>query len=272
MEDFTQEAYIHLLRVKENQNFVFSPLSFHSALTLVYLGSTENSTTFTELKTALGGLVNTNLLKERYEKYVSFLKDQKSVSYGNHIWLKENYVFKEKYKKDVQKFLHTQISSIDFDNEDAKRGVNDWIANVTKGRIVELIDEFSPNTLMFIANAIHFKESWIHPFEDEIRGTKITEMFSLLDGQIMVDMIQQSSRTFKYQTFVSHDIEFESVIIPYKNEKFHMKIIMPRDKPSDLLTLEFFANFTNIKDLRAPDEFNLFRIVGKETKTEVFKN
>ena len=51
-----------------------------------------------------------------------------------------------------------------------------------------------------------------------------------------------------------------------------MKIIMPKDKPSDLLTLEFFTNLTHVKDLRSHIEFNLFRIVGKDTLTEVLKD
>ena len=41
---FTQSIYLHMAEKNQNGNFVFSPLSMHSALTMLYLGTTANST------------------------------------------------------------------------------------------------------------------------------------------------------------------------------------------------------------------------------------
>merc|ERR1712172_444906 len=43
MEKFTQSIYLHMAEKAPNSNFVFSPLSMHSALTMLYLGTTDNS-------------------------------------------------------------------------------------------------------------------------------------------------------------------------------------------------------------------------------------
>ena len=41
--DFSQSIYIHLAKTSSKENFVFSPLSLHSALSLLYLGTTDDS-------------------------------------------------------------------------------------------------------------------------------------------------------------------------------------------------------------------------------------
>ena len=73
IEDFTQNVYIQLATNLRNENFVFSPLSLHSALSMVYLGSKTDSKTFIELRNSLGILTAPNVLKESYKKYIKFL-------------------------------------------------------------------------------------------------------------------------------------------------------------------------------------------------------
>ena len=43
MADFTQSMYLHLAQQPHLTNFVFSPLSLHSSLSMLYLGTTHGS-------------------------------------------------------------------------------------------------------------------------------------------------------------------------------------------------------------------------------------
>ena len=43
--DFSQSLYVQLAETSGDENFVFSPLSLHSALSLLYLGTKDNSST-----------------------------------------------------------------------------------------------------------------------------------------------------------------------------------------------------------------------------------
>ena len=63
IQDFTQEVYLQLASSQQNENFVFSPLSLHSALAMVYLGARPDSTTYKELQSGLGALNNPDQLK-----------------------------------------------------------------------------------------------------------------------------------------------------------------------------------------------------------------
>ena len=48
--DFSQSLYVQLAETSGDENFVFSPLSLHSALSLLYLGTKDNSSTQQQLK------------------------------------------------------------------------------------------------------------------------------------------------------------------------------------------------------------------------------
>ena len=138
IQDFTQVAYLQLASSLKNENFVFSPLSLHSALTLVFLGSKEDSKTYKELQKSLGGLINSSTLKYEYQNYIQFLKQNSEVLYGNHIWLKNGISIKNGYKEVLQKYFDAEISTVDFMSKEAIKKVNNWISKYTKGKITEV--------------------------------------------------------------------------------------------------------------------------------------
>merc|ERR1712130_428432 len=76
MEKFTQSIYLHAAEKNPNSNFVFSPLSIHSALTMLYLGTTSNSTTETELKNAMGGLARKEVVECSYKHIVDIYSQE----------------------------------------------------------------------------------------------------------------------------------------------------------------------------------------------------
>jgi len=274
IQDFTQEVYLQLASSQQNENFVFSPLSLHSALAMVYLGARPDSTTYKELQSGLGALNNPDQLKDSYKDYIKFLIEQKSsVKYGNHIWLKENYTIKEEYKNTVENYMNAKISNIDFQSLDAASEVNEWVSGITNGKIDQLVDSFSENTLMFLANALYFKDSWLYPFEDlSVDGSKLRDNFLTSDGESLeVDMMQLSSNSMKHEVFdvpgLFRDGLFDVVKIPYKNERFVMKIMVPTQDAAHFGLLEDFTNLTFVRDLRQDSHFNLFRHVGEKEFT-----
>ena len=78
---FTQSIYLHMAEKNQNGNFVFSPLSMHSALTMLYLGTTNNSTSRQELSKAMGGFVAEHGLSCSYKSVVDDYSKEKSFRY-----------------------------------------------------------------------------------------------------------------------------------------------------------------------------------------------
>ena len=131
-----------------------------------------------------------------------------------------------------------------------------------------MVDRFDQNALLFITNALSFKDSWLYTFEDEdFFGNPITGDFSYLDGrEENIEMMQLTSAHIKYERFTVQDLvngkAFEVVKIPFKNQKFQMKILMPAVEPKDLMLLEHFTAYM----ISAPSysDFNLFRTDNDE--------
>ena len=68
LADFSQSLYVELAQSSaDDDNFVFSPLSLHSALSLLYLGTRDNSSTMQQLGAAMGIVNNPQLLRQSYQ-------------------------------------------------------------------------------------------------------------------------------------------------------------------------------------------------------------
>merc|ERR1719410_3137897 len=68
--------------------------------------------------------------------------------------------------KKIHEILHSDTENIDFNAEDSVDMVNAWVASITNGKITKMVKEFSRNTVLYLANALYFKEEWLVPFED----------------------------------------------------------------------------------------------------------
>merc|ERR1719186_2439658 len=124
MGDFSQSLYVYLSNISGSDNFIFSPLSLHSALTLLYLGTKDNSTTQEQLGAAMGRVNDPQLLKQSYKRVIQTYKDQKSFMYGNHIWVGKGFTLNPDYKALVSRQFGSELSEIDFGRIDAVEEVN----------------------------------------------------------------------------------------------------------------------------------------------------
>jgi len=265
IEDFTLDTYNHLANKLTDKNFVFSPLSLHSALTMVYFGAKDNSTTQKELQQTLGGLAAEDVVKDLYQKLVKDYNSRRSIIYGNHLWVAEGFNLKEDYRNLISRHMNANLSNADFNSDTAAQKVNDWIETLTKGKITDLVSDFSPETQMFLANALYFKQSWKFAFDEkDLKGNKLKADFHFKDeGILPVDMMQLVSRFVEYEEFDLPNSRqgFSVIKIPYENKDLEMKIILPKTKNRylDLTLLETYLNLTiNMDQVR---EKNILRVV-----------
>ena len=265
IKDFTLDTYNHLANKLTDKNFVFSPLSLHSALTMVYFGAKDNSTTQKELQQTLGGLAAEDVVKDLYQKLVKDYNSRRSIIYGNHLWVAEGFNLKEDYRNLISRHMNANLSNADFNSDTAAQKVNDWIETLTKGKITDLVSDFSPETQMFLANALYFKQSWKFAFDEkDLKGNKLKADFHFKDeGILPVDMMQLVSRFVEYEEFDLPNSRqgFSVIKIPYENKDLEMKIILPKTKNRylDLTLLETYLNLTiNMDQVR---EKNILRVV-----------
>merc|ERR1719249_600198 len=190
MEKFTQSIYLDMAEKNPNGNFVFSPLSIHSALTMLYLGTT--TTTEDELRSAMGGHTSKESIQCSYKNIVDVYSQEKDFKYANNFWLQQGYDINPNFKQKVQKILNSDAQNINFNAENSVDLVNAWVAAITNQKIKKMVEEFSSNTVLYLANALYFKEEWLVPFDDvNYDDTPLLGNFETPTGPKEVGMIQQ---------------------------------------------------------------------------------
>jgi len=271
MAKFTQSLYVSLLQNYGNTNFVFSPLSIHSALSMLFLGSSINSKTHKELQKALGNINSPCVLSLLYRDVLDSYKGQDSFLYGNRVWIKDDFDVNEVYKRNVENNFGASVGKANFSKTEAIAKVNNWVSKVTRGNIKQLVDEFSPETKLFLANALYFNEEWKFPFLDELAGEPIFKEFQVGKEKKSVRMMELTSEELVYGEIADKSAEVEVVSIPYKNEDFEMQIIVPKDR-SRLERTEEGLKIQEEKDLyhfEEADYFNIFSEAKNSTNIEI---
>jgi len=244
-------------------------LSLHSSLSMLYLGTTHGSNTSKEMANALGVVNNRNILKLGYHNIVKTYTTEQNFLYGNNFWVQNGFPLNKTFEKLVRDNMNSDVGSLDFAEADSVSKVNEWVANMTGGKIDNLVDSFSADTTLFIANALYFNEKWEIPFmdKDPVTGNKLTGDFQKADsGFVNVPFIEQKSSQIGYQLINNSKLGLEVVTIPYKNSLFEMQIILPKDVRS-MKNLEGSMQLSKDQDLNS-DDTNFFNVFTENNRIE----
>lgn len=266
INELSQLMYNGLASERAEDNFVFSPLSLHQALSTLYLGASDNSDTAEELLTLLSGLAAKATLKENYERLTKFYRKQPSIKVGNAVWLKKSLSLKKDYVKLVNKTLGATTESVDFTNQTTTKHINQWVSDKTNGLIPSLVDSLDPQTAIFIANALYFKDKWLYPFQEKhLNGSPLDDIeFNLEPSsglgkeKIKVPMMLSKSEDIGFGTIGTEaiDVVAEVVNIPYISGHFRMKIIVPGNQTQKpLKTLEEIMRTDNVFSMKFKNEW-----------------
>jgi serpin B len=119
------------------------------------------------------------------------------------------------------------LRQVDFEaaTEEARREINDWVAQQTKSRIEGLVPEgvLTALTRLVLVNAIYFKGTWAAQFEK--RRTRDEPFYLLGGGSTRAPLMAQKG------DFKLVDAEGAQVLeLPYAGGSLAMVVILPREK------------------------------------------
>lgn len=232
--DLSQRVY-HELTKTETGNFVFSPLSLHSALTLLLLGSEDKTETEKEVLLMLGSITNREYLKEAYRQLVSSYQQQTTFSYNNRVWVDKKFNLNPEYVKEAYDYLGTNTTALRFEDVSATlEAINQWVKEATGGQIPTALEDIDRNVQLLLANAIYLKEEWKVAFSDvdaqDVPLTNQTFKLGGSQGDARVDMMEtphELNFTYAKIRLPHDDLLADIVTLPYKNTDFAMQIILP---------------------------------------------
>jgi serpin B len=229
---FALELYAHL--AKREGNLCFSPVGISSALSMPYAGA-RGQTALQMAKALHFSLSADRLLpafaamvqdrtpgRPRAEEYAGLSDGQRKdprvikhvqdlialeskattqpFSMANGLWVQKDYHFQSDFLRLTRNYHSAGLQEVDFVNarDQARQTINQWVEKQTKGRIKGAIkaDALDADTRLLLTTAIHFKATWLLPFNE--RSTNKAAFFKTPEDKVQVPMMQHGKERFRY--------------------------------------------------------------------------
>jgi serine protease inhibitor len=188
------------------------------------MNGAEGETQQSILNTIDYGSFSAAEVNEAYKGLTSLLEttDNKvELGLANSIWHTDKFHVQNTFANIIRDSYDGTVQGLDFENSDgSKRIINGWVEQKTHDRIKNLIEEISPDQVMFLVNAIYFKGDWAYKF-DKSKTKPAT--FTTPTGEITTDLMFSEGVTMNFYA----DEKIQLVDIPYGNGQFNLTVLMP---------------------------------------------
>ncbi len=225
---FAFSIYPHLLKEQQNENTFISPVSIMLALMMAYNGSDGETREAMQTALKLDGVS----LKEANQANQTLMQDMEKsdehvqLQIANSLWGREGIAFEEAFMNRVQDYYDAEVQSLDFDQLEASKTINQWVSDQTNDKIKKIVgDPISKDTILFLINAIYFNGKWEKPFDP-----KLTEddTFHMLDSDTKQHPYMNQNGKFQYYQADT----FQAAALPYGDGATSMYIFLPEEASS----------------------------------------
>jgi len=229
--DFAFDLY-HAIS-DEAENLFYSPYSISVALAMTYAGARGNT------EAQMRDVLHFTLAQESLHPALNALdleiasrRDQVSASGGdsfrlnivNSIWGQNEYEFLQEFLDLLSLNYGAGMRLLDFvgNAEGCRNTINRWVEEQTQNRVQELIPEgvIDQLTRLVLVNAIYFKASWVHAFEEA--ATRDGD-FRLIDGGAVTVPMMEQTESFRF----AEGDGWQAVELPYVGDAVSMVIMLP---------------------------------------------
>src|SRR5687768_8480686 len=217
LDAFSAELYKTLAR--EDGNLVLSPYSVAVALAMTRAGASGETARQMDavLHAALAGDLHSGFnaldqaIAKRPGKYPFGDRTiDLELATANRLWGQKDFAFEKSLLDVLASRYGAGMQIVDYKRaaEDARRAINDWVAQRTKDRIKDLIAPgvLDDSTRLVLTNAIYLKASWMIRFDDAVAAP-----FTRLDGSRVDAQLMHQGESLRYGTGDG----FQVVAIPY---------------------------------------------------------
>lgn len=116
--------------------------------------------------------------------------------------------------------LGAQAFAAPFDSSTVE-DVNSWVSDKTDGMIPRLMDQVSPDAMVYLVNALAFNDAWDEPFE---RDATKTADFTCEDGTVLSVPMMRSHEDI----YLANEVA-EGFVKRYENGDFAFVGVLPRE-------------------------------------------
>ncbi len=238
-DEFAFDLYSKL---KRNGNSFFSPFSIFDALSMVYAGA--NGETKTQMTKTLHIRLSNDKFNVAFSKTVDLMNltatNSSTLNVANALWVQKGFKLLPSFVSIIDKYYNGELYKVDFAKPlEAKKMINDWVREKTKGKIEDIINRLPGLTRLVLTNAIYFNGKWKVAFKAS--NTKKADFFVDSGHTTKVEMMYQKSK-FSY---MQNDL-LQALRLPYGSGKLSMIVLLPKDKDG-IQNLENSLSASNFK-------------------------
>lgn len=229
------------------KNLFVSPLSLHIALGMILNGA--DAQTAQEIQKTLNldaqTLADVNATYQYLMQNLPGVDPSITLRLANSVWYRHTFAVEPAFKNLLTDTFRATVSGEDFDSPATVGKINGWASAQTNGKIPKVIDQVSPQNVLFLLNALYFKGDWQTRFKPE---ETVDEPFTLTSGgQKTVRMMRLNTKLRR--AFMPTYTAFE---LPYGADRFVMTVLLPNGSTTatNLLQTLNADNWTQLqKDL-----------------------
>ena len=159
------------------------------------------------------------------------LKDISSVKSANKIWVQKKLDLQSEFQAHLKNYFPSETGEVDYmkDSDGARREINAWVEEQTKGKIKDLIPSGVLDALkrLVLTSAVYFKGSWLHEFPNY----STTPMKFQIDANNSLK-VQMMFMNAKEDVSYHEEDKFQVLALPYVGERLTMNIILPKEGTS----------------------------------------
>ena len=203
---------------------ILSPISITYALGMLNNGAAGE--TLQQINKVLGfnNADEVNAFCKKMLTEAPYLDKLTKVQIANNIYVNKDYTLNPVFVEKANDYYNAQPETRDFRDGKTMDVINQWASDHTEQMIKEVLneDEFNPDAVSYLLNAIYFKGMWTEQFNKE--ETK-EEAFKS-SGQ-KVPMMH-----LEHQFLYADKGDYEALQLPYGNGAYSMTILLPKEGKS----------------------------------------
>ena len=214
---------------ENGKNTLISPLSVLCALSMTANGAEEE--TLSQMEAVLG-MTREELNLYLYSYMNNLPKGEKyKLSLANSIWFTEDkrFTVNQDFLQTVADYYGADIYKAPFNSQTCD-DINNWVKQRTDEMIPEILDDISPDAVMYLVNALAFDAEW----DDIYKETQVREGIFTRDDGVKQDVEFMYSSESKYL----EDENAAGFIKYYKGGKYAFAALLPKE---DLTVSEYIA-------------------------------
>lgn len=211
---------------KENQNVMVSPISVAVALNL--LAQAAKGDTYDEIASVLGVTTDKDSLAAYYSAFSKRMNSDPKLHVANSLWVSEpwlsgaNTTIGKDYDSNLKKYFGVESNACDLTDSKTVDLVNKWVSKNTSGMIDKIVEEFTPDDLVVLINAVSFEKEWAEKYEK----TSVNENAEFINS---LGEAEYGKAMFGEEDFYFENEAATGFLKLYKGDEYGFLGILPND-------------------------------------------